>query len=99
MAARKSPIETVKVGDIAVKIDTAYMQSWDGVMAAAEMQKMANDESVSEGEKLYAILTYYENAIANLDDVKDACGGGKAPIAEVFNVLGQAIQASTAKNR
>ena len=90
--------KTVMVDGIAVVIDVEYQNSWDGVMQAAKMQKLANDESVEVGEKFLAVLEYYSSVIANIDEVKEALGGNP-PLPDMMNVIQKALAGDeTAKN-
>lgn len=98
MGARKTAIKAVEVDGITVKINLEYMQSWDGVMQAAEMQRAVKDGEASEGEQFIAVLDYYTNVIVNIDDVCEALGGGSVPASDVFAVLGKAMAAVSAKN-
>lgn len=97
MAARK-PIKTVDVDGIAVKIDTDYVKSWDGVMQAVEMQRLANDEEATDADKLMSLFGYYSKAIANIDEIKEALGGGNVPADKVFDIATKALQLGSSKN-
>ena len=90
--AAKSPVKAVEVDGIEVQVDTAYVQSWDGMRKAA---RMASSERTDE-EKGVAVFEYYERAIANLDDVSEAVAG--KPADEVMGLLSRAVMEATPKN-
>lgn len=98
MAARKPKAEAVEVDGIAVKVNTAYLKSWDGVRQAVEMQRLGKDEEAGNDEKFMAVFDYYSNAIENMDEIVEALGGGNTPIDEVFTVAAKALAISSAKN-
>ena len=97
MAARK-PIKTVDVDGIAVKINTDYVKSWDGVAQAVEMQQLANDDEATDADKMLALFVYYSNAIANIDEIKEALGGGNVSADKVFDIATKALQFGSSKN-
>ena len=90
--AAKSPVKAVDVDGIEVQVDTAYVQSWDGMRKAA---RMASSERTDE-EKGVAVFEYYERAIPNLDDVSEAMAGN--PADEVMGLLSRAVMEATPKN-
>lgn len=98
MAAKKPTANVVEVDGIQVEINSDYLKSWDGVMKAVEMQRLAEDENATEADKLMALLEYYSNAIANIDAIKDALGGGNVPVDAVFSVASKALSESSEKN-
>lgn len=97
MAARK-PIKSVDVDGITVRIDVDYVKSWDGVAQAVEMQKLANDEDATDADKMLALFVYYSNAITNIDEIKEALGGGNVSADKVFDVATKALQIGSSKN-
>lgn len=97
MAARK-PSNTVEIDGVKIKVDSAYLKSWDGVRQAVEMQRLAADDEASNEEKFMAVFDYYNNAIENLEEVVDALGGGSTPIEDVFAICSKALAGSSAKN-
>lgn len=97
MAARK-PKNAVEVDGITVIIDTDFVKSWDGVMQAVEMQRLANDEEATDADKMLALFGYYSRAIANIDAIKDALGGGNVPADKVFDIATRALQSGSSKN-
>lgn len=97
MAARK-PSNTVEIDGVKIKVNSAYLKSWDGVRQAVEMQRLAADEEASNEEKFMAVFDYYNNAIENLEEVVDALGGGSTPIEDVFAICSKALAGSSAKN-
>ena len=44
------------------------------------------------------VLPYYQNAIANIDSIKEQLGGGNVPFADVFAVLSNALSIGSEKN-
>lgn len=98
MAARKSSVTKVDVNGVTVEIDYSFTESWDGLLLAAEMQRLGNDENASEGEKMAVVIEYYRRSIPNLDSVVNELGGGNIPAAKVFDTLGSAVQKASAKN-
>lgn len=98
MSGEKPVVKTVDVGGVSVKINVTFTQSWDGIMQAVEMQRINEDENSTEVSKVVAIVDYYSQAIANLEEVKEALGGGSVAAAEVFDVLGKALVEATGKN-
>ena len=97
MAARK-PIKPVDVDGVTVKIDTDYVKSWDGVMQAVEMQRLANDEDATDADKMMALFSYYSRAIANIDEIKESLGGGNVPADKVFDIATKALSSGSSKN-
>lgn len=97
MAARK-PSNTVEIDGVKIKVNSAYLKSWDGVRQAVEMQRLAADDEASNEEKFMAVFDYYNNAIENLEEVVDALGGGSTPIEDVFAICSKALAGSSAKN-
>lgn len=95
MAARKPQ---TAIDGVNIEIDTDFLKSWDGVLMAANMQRISNDEAISDGEKLLAVLEYYRRAVTNFDEVVENLGGGSAPASTVFETITKAFNASTAKN-
>ena len=98
MAARKPIYKNVEVDGVNVKINTDFLKSWDGVSKAVEMQRLSNDESATEGEKMVAIFEYYNSAVSNLDEVVEALGGASIDASVVFESIGKAITAVAGKN-
>ena len=90
--AENSAVKAVEVDGIEVQVDTAYVQSWDGMRKAA---RMASSERTDE-EKGVAVFEYYERAIPNLDDVSEAMAG--KPADEVMGLLSRAVMEATPKN-
>lgn len=97
MAARK-PSNTVEIDGVKIKVNSAYLKSWDGVRQAVEMQRLAADDEASNEEKFMAVFDYYNNAIENMGEVVDALGGGSTPIEDVFAIAAKALAGSSAKN-
>lgn len=102
MAARK-PQNVVDVDGIKVEINLEYINSWDGVIYASEMNKLFTEakesgKELDEAEVIKVVLPYYQNAIANIDSIKDQLGGGNVPFADVFAVLSNALSKGSAKN-
>ena len=97
MAARK-PQNVVEIDGVKIKVNSAYLKSWDGVRQAVEMQRLAADEEATNEEKFMAVFDYYNNAIENMDEVVDALGGGSTPIEDVFTIAAKALADSSAKN-
>jgi len=97
MAARK-PSNTVEIDGVKIKVDSAYLKSWDGVRQAVEMQRLAADDEASNEDKFMAVFDYYNNAIENMDEVVDALGGGSTPIEDVFAICSKALSISSEKN-
>ena len=98
MAAQRKNVTKIDVDGVTVEIDNGFTESWDGLLLAAEMQRLGNDEEASEGAKMGAVIEYYRRSITNLDEVVEALGGGGIPAAKVFDTLGVAIQKASAKN-
>lgn len=97
MAARK-PKNAVEVDGITVVIDVDYVKSWDGVLQAVEMQRLSTDEAATDADKMMALFTYYNRAIANIDEIKEALGGGNVPADKVFAIATEALQSDRLKN-
>jgi hypothetical protein len=97
MAARK-PQNVVEIDGVKIKVDSAYLKSWDGVRQAVEMQRLASDEEAGNDEKFLAVFNYYNKAIENLEEVVEALGGGSTPIEDVFAICSKALSISSAKN-
>ena len=102
MAARK-PQSVVDVDGIKVEINLDYINSWDGVIYASEMNKLfteakESNRELNEAEVINVVLPYYQNAIANIDSIKEQLGGGNVPFADVFAVLSNALSEGSAKN-
>lgn len=97
MAARK-PSNVVEIDGVKIKVNSAYLKSWDGVKQAVEMQRLATDEEAGNDEKFLAVFDYYSKAIENLDGVVDALGGGSTPIEDVFAICSKALSISSVKN-
>ena len=103
MAAKKPTGKTVDVDGIEVVIDTEYINSWDGVIYASKMNKIFTEakesgKELDEAEVINVVLPYYQNAIANIDSIKEQLGGGNVPFADVFAVLSNALSIGSAKN-
>lgn len=98
MVAKKKNVTSVDVDGVSVQIDNSFTESWDGLMLAAEMQRLDKDSEASEGVKMAAVIEYYTRSITNLDEVVAALGGGGVPAAKVFETLGVAIQKASSKN-
>lgn len=98
MVAKKKNVTRVDVEGVSVEIDNSFTESWDGLMLAAEMQRLDKDSEASEGVKMAAVIEYYTRSITNLDEVVAALGGGGVPAATVFETLGVAIQKASSKN-
>lgn len=98
MAARKPAAKAVEVDGVKVRIDTDYVKSWDGVAQAVEMQRLANDEEATDADKMLALFGYYSRAIANIDEIKEALGGGNVPADKVFDIATKALQSGNSKN-
>ena len=98
MAAQRKNVTKIDVDGVAVEIDNGCTESWDGLLLAADMQRLGNDEEASEGEKMGAVIEYYKRSITNLDEVVAKLGGGGVPAVKVFDTLGAAIQKASAKN-
>lgn len=98
MAARRKNVTKVDVEGVSVEIDNSFTESWDGLMLAAEMQRLDKDNEASEGAKMATVIEYYTRSITNLDEVVAALGGGGVPAARVFDTLGAAIQKASSKN-
>ena len=98
MAARKPIMKTIEVDGVNVKLDSSFLESWDGVMMAVDMQRLAEDDEATEGSKVAAVVEYYRRAVPNLDEVAEALGGGGVSASKVFETLGKAIQKASGKN-
>ena len=97
MAARK-PVNAIDVDGVRIVINSAYLKSWDGVKQAVEMQRLEADEEATNEEKFMAVFDYYNNAIANMDEVVESLGGGTPPREDVFTVCSKALAGSSEKN-
>ena len=98
MAAKKPTMKTIEVDGVSVQIDSSFLESWDGVMLAVEMQRLANDKTASEGAKMAAVVEYYQQAIPNLNEIIEALGGGSVSAGVVFDTLGKALEKASEKN-
>jgi len=91
-AQEAAAIKAVEVNGVKVEVSTAYIRSWDGLRKAA---RMASPDA-SDAEKLAVMFDYYEHAVANLDEVVEAVGGGDAEA--VLAVLARAVGEAAPKN-
>ena len=94
MAARKqaSPVVTVEVRGIAVQVDTSYARTWDGVHHLKRMR----DASLSEQDRFFEMVDYYDRIVVNADEVVEKLG--TADVDAVYGLLGEAVKEATPKN-
>ena len=90
--AESQSLATVTVDGIEVQVDTAYIESWEGVLKNARMQS----DELSPSEKVIAITEFYAGAVANVDEITREMGG--RPFVEVIGVLSKAVLEATPKN-
>lgn len=96
MDEQSKQIVTVEQDDIIVEIDTHYMRSWPGIRQAAHMQS----SQLSESDRFFAMVEYYENICPNIDDINDALIE-KSPYVDandVFRFIADAVKKATPKN-
>lgn len=92
MAARKpNTIVTVEKDGIEVQVDTSYAKTWEGVHAMKRMR----DTSLSEADRFFEVVDYYDHVVANADEVAAKLGGDANAI---YEFLGEAVQEATPKN-
>ena len=93
MAAKKqqNPIVTVELDGIEVKVDTSYAKTWEGV----HHMKRMRDTSLSETDRFFEVVDYYDHVVANADEVAEKLGGD---VDAIYEFLGKAVQEATPKN-
>lgn len=92
-------IQTVEIDGITVEVNSSYFTSWGGVRQAAEIMRVSKDENATDMEKVGVMLPYFEHAVANFADVLEAMGGDDANVADVIQLINEAIsKAGEAKN-
>lgn len=93
MAAAKkaSPVITVELDGIEVKVDTSYAKTWEGV----HHMKRMRDTSLSEADRFFEVVDYYDRVVVNADEVAKARGGD---IDSIYEFLGEAVKEATPKN-
>ena len=81
-----------------IRFDQDYIQSWDGVMAYARMQRLAADPKATDAQKLVAVAEFMDGAVANIDEVIAEMGGGNVPAEQVFAAISAAMAEAQPKN-
>ena len=97
MAARKQAAG-VEIDGIRIEIDHDYVSSWEGVVQAAEIQRLAKlcdenpDDEGLKSEMMIATIGYYTKVVANIDDLKGV------PADKVFAAATEALNSGSSKN-
>lgn len=92
-AADEAAVKAVEIDGVEVEVDLVYMRSWAGVRQAA----LTQSSELNEGQRMAAMVEYYEHAVPNIDDVAAAVGES-APLDAVVAVVNRAIREATPKN-
>lgn len=93
MAAKKqNPIVIVELDGIEVKVDTSYAKTWEGV----HHMKRMRDTSLSETDRFFEVVDYYDRVVANADEVAEKLGD--ADVNAIYEFMGKAVQEATPKN-
>ena len=94
MAAKKSasPIVSVERDGIEVKVDTSYAKTWEGVHHLKRMR----DTSISESDRFFEVVDYYDRVVVNADEVAAALGD--VGVDAIYSFMGEAVQEATPKN-
>lgn len=93
MAASKQapPVVAVEVGGIEVQVDTSYARTWEGV----HHLKRLRDTSLSEQDRFFEMVDYYDRVVVNADEVAGILGGD---VDAIYGLLGEAVKEATPKN-
>ena len=94
MASKKptDPIVTVERDGIAVKVDTSYTKTWEGVHHLKRMR----DTSVPEADRFFEVVDYYDRVVVNADEVAEALGD--VDVNAIYEFMGEAVKEATPKN-
>lgn len=91
-AKKPSPIVTVEKDGIEVKVDTSYAKTWEGVHHLKRMR----DTSLSEQDRFFEVVGYYDRVVVNADDVAAALGN--VDVDAIYEFMGEAVKEATPKN-
>ena len=94
MATRKkaSPVVEVEVKGIGVQVDTSYVKTWEGV----HHLKRLRDTSLSEQDRFFEMVDYYDRVVLNADEVVEQLGTDD--VDAIYGLLGEAIKEEKQKN-
>ena len=97
MASKKTTepnehIVTVERDGITVQVDTFYAKTWEGVHHLKRMR----DTSLSNDERFFAMVDYYDKVVVNADEVAEALGGVDVNV--IYEFMGEAVKEATPKN-